>query len=166
MEKRWIILFVGLIAVSIFGLFIQEPPSLWNELPEEVSQMLNAADIAWMITAAGLVMLMTPGLSFFYGGMVRSKNVISTMVQSVVVMGLISIVWVVVGFSLAFGDSWYGLVGDPRTFFMFTGLLQSCVWHCKNQCQTRMKLTQKSLLARIKTSQKNLLFFKKCRNML
>jgi Amt family ammonium transporter len=117
-KKRWIILFLTLIAVSIFGLFIKEPPSLW-ELDEETRKLLDMADIAWMITAAGLVMLMTPGLSFFYGGMVRSKNVISTMVQSVVVMGLISIVWVVVGFSLAFGDSWYGLIGDPRTFFMF-----------------------------------------------
>ncbi|MCL2005678.1 MAG: ammonium transporter [Planctomycetaceae bacterium] len=115
-KKRWIILFFLLVAVSTLGLFI--PDSLW-ELDEETAKLLNPSDIAWMITATGLVMLMTPGLSFFYGGMVRSKNVISTMIQSVMAMGLISIVWLVVGFSLAFGESWYGFIGDPRTFFMF-----------------------------------------------
>jgi Amt family ammonium transporter len=77
------------------------------------------ADLAWMMTAAGLVLLMTPGLSFFYGGMVRKKNVISTMLQSLMAMIVISIVWVVVGFSLAFGDDIGGVIGDPRTFFMF-----------------------------------------------
>jgi ammonium transporter, Amt family len=76
-------------------------------------------DLAWMMTAAGLVLLMTPGLSFFYGGMVQKKNVISTMLQSLMAMMVISIVWVVVGFSLAFGDDIGGVIGDPRTFFMF-----------------------------------------------
>jgi Amt family ammonium transporter len=79
----------------------------------------NPADVAWMLTASALVLLMTPGLSFFYGGMVRPKNVISTMLQSFVAMGLISLLWVAVGFSLAFGDSIGGIIGDPRTFFMF-----------------------------------------------
>src|SRR5438105_14486365 len=72
-----------------------------------------------MLTATGLVLLMTPGLSFFYGGMVRTKNVVSTMLQSFVAMAAISILWIVVGFSLAFGDSIHGVIGDPRTFFMF-----------------------------------------------
>ena len=128
-KKRWIVLFLSLIAISVLGLFITEPPALWGT--EEVTiagaELLNQADIAWMIAATCLVMLMTPGLSFFYGGMVRAKNVISTMLQSVLAMGLISIVWVVVGFSLAFGksvgitigDTFYGFFGDPRTFFMF-----------------------------------------------
>ena len=65
---------------------------------------------------------MTPGLSFFYGGMVRKKNVISTMMQSVVAMGLITVVWVIVGFSLSFGDSIGGIIGNPLTFFMFRGV--------------------------------------------
>ena len=78
-----------------------------------------AGDVAWMLTAAGLVLLMTPGLSFFYGGMVQRKNVISTMLQSLMAMIVISIVWVVVGFSLAFGDDLYGVIGNPLTFFMF-----------------------------------------------
>ena len=72
-----------------------------------------------MMTAAGLVLLMTPGLSFFYGGMVQKKNVISTMLQSLMAMIVISLVWVVFGFSLAFGDDIGGIIGDPRTFFMF-----------------------------------------------
>src|SRR5450759_1018785 len=58
-----------------------------------------AGDLAWMLTASGLVLLMTPGLSFFYGGMVQKKNVISTMLQSLMAMIVISIVWVVFGFS-------------------------------------------------------------------
>ena len=118
MKKRWLILFGLLVATCIFGLFIPESETLFNP-DEDTMALLNKADIAWMITATGLVMLMTPGLSYFYGGMVGKKNVISTMIQSVMAMGLISVVWVVVGFSLAFGDSFYGLVGDPRTFFMF-----------------------------------------------
>jgi Amt family ammonium transporter len=80
---------------------------------------LNAGDTAWMLAASALVLFMTPGLSFFYGGMVRSRNVVSTMLQSFVAMGVIGVLWVVVGFSLAFGDSIGGLIGDPRTFLMF-----------------------------------------------
>ncbi len=82
---------------------------------------LNFGSIAWMITASGLVMLMTPGLSFFYGGMVSVKNVISTMLQSFIALGVISVLWYVVGFSLAFGDDLggWGIIGDPRTFFLF-----------------------------------------------
>lgn len=82
----------------------------------------NTGDIAWMLTASGLVLLMTPGLSFFYGGMVGPKNVISTMLQSFIALGVISIVWYVVGFSLAFGDSLGGFVGNPMTHFMFNGV--------------------------------------------
>jgi Amt family ammonium transporter len=78
-----------------------------------------AGDVAWMLTAAGLVLLMTPGLSFFYGGMVQKKNVISTMLQSFMAMVVVTIVWIVVGFSLAFGDSIHGLIGNPATYFMF-----------------------------------------------
>jgi Amt family ammonium transporter len=90
--------------------------------PAKTGGPINSGDVAWMLTATGLVLLMTPGLSFFYGGMVRHKNVISTMLQSFMAMGIISILWIVVGFSLAFGDSVGGLVGHPGTFFMFRGV--------------------------------------------
>ena len=82
----------------------------------------NPGDIAWMLTAAALVLLMTPGLSFFYGGMVSFKNVVSTMLQSMIALGVISLVWVVVGFSLAFGNSIGGVIGNPLTFLMFDGV--------------------------------------------
>jgi Amt family ammonium transporter len=72
-----------------------------------------------MITAWGLVMLMTPGLGFFYGGMVRPKNIISTILQSFISLGVISILWVVIGFSLTFGDDIGGIIGNPLTYFMF-----------------------------------------------
>lgn len=117
-KLRWLVMFSLVLIFSVLGLFIQEPASQFSVAPEVLAR-LDKADIAWMITASALVMLMTPGLSFFYGGMVRPKNVISTMLQSIISIGLVSVLWVVVGFSLAFGDSIYGLVGDPRTFFMF-----------------------------------------------
>lgn len=79
----------------------------------------SAGDISWLMCATGLVLLMTPGLSFFYGGMVSRKNVISTMLQSVVALGVISILWIVVGFSIAFGPSLHGLIGNPFTYAMF-----------------------------------------------
>src|SRR5262249_54011810 len=64
------------------------------------------------------VLIMTPGLSFFYAGMVRTRNVVSTMLQSFVAMGAMSVLWLVVGFSLAFGDSLGGIIGNPATYFM------------------------------------------------
>ncbi len=83
---------------------------------------ISAGDTAWMLTATALVLLMTPGLSFFYGGMVRRENIISTMLQSFLAMGVVSVLWVVVGFSLCFGDSLGGLIGNPFTFLMFRGV--------------------------------------------
>lgn len=64
---------------------------------------MESGDIAWVLTAAALVAFMTPGLAFFYGGMVRSKNILGMLMQNIFAMGLISIVWVSIGFSLAFG---------------------------------------------------------------
>jgi len=79
----------------------------------------NSADIAWIIVATALVFLMTPGLAFFYGGMVHRKNVLSTMMKSVVAAGVVSVLWVVVGFSLCFGDTIGGFIGNPTTFLFF-----------------------------------------------
>lgn len=84
---------------------------------------INTGDTAWMLTATALVLLMTPGLAFFYGGMIQPKNILSTMLQSFIAMGLVSVLWVVVGFSIAFGDSvgpeGFGLFGNPTTFMFF-----------------------------------------------
>jgi ammonium transporter, Amt family len=98
-------------------------------LPASVpSENIDTADTAWMLTATGLVLLMTPGLAFFYGGMVNKKNVISTMLQAFIAMAVIVIVWVVVGFSLSFGDSVGGVFGNPSSFFMMKGVLQHAPW--------------------------------------
>src|SRR5476651_1490248 len=89
---------------------------------------IDSGDTAWMLTATALVLIMTPGLAFFYGGMVTKKNVLSTMMQSFVCMGIITIIWVIFGFSLAFGNSIHGVIGDPRTFFMMKGMLGNATW--------------------------------------
>jgi Amt family ammonium transporter len=116
MKKFWSTAFGILFIVSLLG-------ALWPHTTQVITgEPASPADIAWMLTATGLVLLMTPGLSYFYGGMVSSKNVISTMLQSFIAMGLISILWVVVGFSLAFGESMGGFIGNPFTYFMFNGV--------------------------------------------
>ncbi|MFP3334453.1 ammonia channel protein, partial [Pseudomonas sp. SIMBA_064] len=72
-------------------------------LAEEAAPALNSGDTAWMLTATALVLFMTiPGLALFYGGMVRSKNVLSVMMQCFAITGLMSILWVVYGYSMAF----------------------------------------------------------------
>ena len=74
---------------------------------------INAGDTAWMLTSTALVFFMMPGLALFYGGLAGAKNVIAMMVQSFVAIGLISLLWVIVGYSLAFGaDHWGGIIGS------------------------------------------------------
>ena len=72
---------------------------------------INGADTAWMLISTALVMLMTPGLALFYGGMVRSKNVLSTIMMSFMSLGVIGILWALYGYSLAFGTDWGGIIG-------------------------------------------------------
>ena len=71
---------------------------------------MNQADTAWMLVATALVLLMTPALAFFYGGLVRSKNALNTMMMSFISMGFVAVAWAVVGYSLAFtaGTDWLG----------------------------------------------------------
>jgi len=78
---------------------------------------VNAGDTAWVLTATAMVLFMTPGLAFFYGGMVRSKNVLGMLMQNFFAMGLIGVLWAVVGFSIAFGDGG-GYVGNLDFAFM------------------------------------------------
>ena len=99
MKRITTIPFALLVVISLAAVVLPE------RKPATTGGPIVTGDVAWMLTATGLVLLMTPGLSFFYGGVVRTKNMISTMLQSFVAMGIISILWVVVGFSLAFGDS-------------------------------------------------------------
>ena len=83
---------------------------------------INPGDTAWVLISAALVMLMTPGLAFFYGGLVRDKNVLGTIMHSFVVISIVSILWVVVGYSLAFGPDHWGLIGGfDWTFLRHVG---------------------------------------------
>jgi len=79
---------------------------------------MNSGDTAWLLVSAGLVMLMTPGLALFYGGMVQGKNVLSTFMHSFFALGLVTVQFVLVGYSLCFGTSWNGMIGG----FDFVGL--------------------------------------------
>ena len=106
----------AMVIIAIAGIFAPEP-----SFDCDFSK-IDAADVAWLITATIFVLMMTPGLSFFYGGMVGAKNVISTMLQSFIAMGIISVLWVVFGFSLCFGDDIGGVIGDPTTFLMFNNV--------------------------------------------
>ena len=86
---------------------------------------MNQADTAWMLMATAMVLLMTPALAFFYGGLVRSKNVLNTMMMSFISMGFVGVLWAVLGYSLAFsaGSSWVG--GLSNAFLVGVGLEES-----------------------------------------
>ena len=83
-----------------------------------VSGAQNSADTAWMIVATALVMLMTPGLAFFYGGLSRGKAVLNTMMMSFVALGVVAIVWVVAGYTIAFGSGGNAFIGGFGNLFL------------------------------------------------
>lgn len=113
--------FAVLLIIAILALFIPL-------LPNFDEGKYSAPDIAFVLIASALVFLMTPGLAFFYGGMVHRKNVLSTMIKSVVAAGVITVLWIVVGFSLAFGDTIGGFIGNPTTFLFFQGVNSGPAW--------------------------------------
>ncbi|MFO1535205.1 MAG: ammonium transporter, partial [Thermoplasmatota archaeon] len=76
--------------------------------------MLDTGDTAFMLVSTALVMLMTAGLAFFYGGLVRSKNALTVKMQSFAAFGVVGAVWAIVGYTLAFGDDVHGLIGNLR----------------------------------------------------
>ena len=84
---------------------------------------MDAGSIAWLLTASALVLFMTPGLAFFYGGLVRAKNVLNLMMQCFMVMGLVSITWVLWGYSIAFGPTIGGFIGNPTTHLGLNGII-------------------------------------------
>ncbi|CAN5540088.1 ammonium transporter [soil metagenome] len=117
--------FFILVAIAVAAIFVPSA-SLFND----EGKLYNAADTAWIIVATALVFLMTPGLAFFYGGMVHRKNVISTMIKSVVAAGVVSVLWIVVGYSLCFGPSvgGLGLIGDPTSHLFFKDIASGAPW--------------------------------------
>jgi Amt family ammonium transporter len=113
--------FLVLVAIAVAALFVPT-------LPNFDDGKYVPADIAWVLVAAALVFLMTPGLAFFYGGMVNRKNVLSTMMKSVVAAGVVGVLWIVVGYSLAFGDSIGGFIGNPGTHLFFKDVASGEPW--------------------------------------
>lgn len=125
MKIKWKLAFLITIAAPLVSLvWTVKEPILENF---GTLDQLVPADIAWLLTASCLVLLMTPGLSLFYGGMVGKKNLISTMLQSFISLGVVTMLWVVVGFSLSFGDpigitingTHYGIIGNPFQYPFF-----------------------------------------------
>lgn len=113
--------FAVLSAIAIASLFVPA-------LPNFDAGKYVPADVVWVMVAAALVFLMTPGLAFFYGGMVNRKNVLSTMMKSVVAAGLVGVLWIVVGYSLCFGESVNGLIGNPGTHLFFKDVASGEPW--------------------------------------
>lgn len=114
--------FLVLAIVALLSIFVKPVADFAD------TSKYNSADIAWIIVATALVFLMTPGLAFFYGGMVHRKNVISTMIKSVVAAGVVSVIWICFGYSLCFGESINGLIGDPTTHLFFKGVNSGEPW--------------------------------------
>jgi ammonium transporter, Amt family len=109
----------GVKRVALGVLFLMGAPALAAAQQAAPPPAINQADTAWMLIATALVLLMTPALAFFYGGLVRSKNALNTMMMSFIALGFVAILWAVFGYSLAFapGNNW---IGDTSRFFLKT----------------------------------------------
>src|SRR6201994_4782692 len=83
----------------------------------------DTGDTAWMLASSALVLLMTPGLAFFYGGMVRARSVLNMIMMSISAMGVVTILWELYGYSMAFGNDKDDFVGDPTDYFGLKGLI-------------------------------------------
>jgi Amt family ammonium transporter len=110
MKQKMFLIASGILLISIFLIALS-----YAQVPQSGStQNLNGADTAWVSVAAALVMLMTPALGFFYGGLVRQKNIVSTIVQCLIIFAISTGVWTLWGYSLAFGQSVAGLFGNLK----------------------------------------------------
>jgi len=94
--------------LAVFSLLLMPVPALADA---SAAGVINSGDTAWMLTSTALVLIMTPGLAFFYAGMVRTKNVVSTLYQNFIALGVIGVLWAIIGYSLAF-SSGIPLIGD------------------------------------------------------
>lgn len=121
-SPKQVLPFLILAAVAILACFIKPIIDFAD------TGKYSPADIAWIIVATALVFLMTPGLAFFYGGMVHRKNVLSTMIKSMVAAGIVSVLWIVVGYSLCFGDDIGGFIGSPMTHLFYKGVNSGAPW--------------------------------------
>src|ERR1700761_6901387 len=108
--RRWLAIAIlclplGLIAQSSVPASADAQSDRIAKLEQQIADSKSSADNAWMLMSSALVLLMTgPGLALFYGGLVRKKNVLATMMQSFALMAIITVVWAIIGYSLAFGE--------------------------------------------------------------
>jgi Amt family ammonium transporter len=116
------IILISLLVVTFFSNLI------FNQKSIAATTQFDTGDVSWMLVATALVLLMTPGLGFFYGGMVGKKNVISTMLQSFMAMVIVSLLWVVIGFGLSFGPSIGGVIGNPSPYLFFQNVGVNTSW--------------------------------------
>lgn len=128
-KAKQILPFLILVTIAIVAMFVKPTA---DYVPGEKDPQYSSSDIAWVLVSTALVFLMTPGLAFFYGGMVNRKNVISTMIKSVVAAGIVGVLWVVCGFSLAFGESINGFIGNPSTYAFYHGVKSGAAWPLAN----------------------------------
>jgi Amt family ammonium transporter len=120
-KARLTTLMVGLAGVLVPLVAMAEEAVQAAAAPASVAPVLNTGDTAWMLISSALVLLMLPGLALFYGGMVRSKNVLSTMMHSFVAMGIVGVQWVVIGYTLSFGPDLGGGFLGGLSKAMFNG---------------------------------------------
>jgi Amt family ammonium transporter len=120
------VILITILVLSIFSIYLFVQPTTLGA--HVIALKLDTGDTAWMIVATALVLLMTPGLGFFYGGMVGKKNVISTVLQSFMAMVIVTVLWVVVGFGLCFGPTIGGFIGNPMPNLFFQGVSANTAW--------------------------------------
>jgi Amt family ammonium transporter len=109
---------MGKVFLILLAFASAAPAQTLADLDKAVKSAQSAGDNAWMLVSAALVLMMTgPGLALFYGGLVRTKNVLSTMMHSFVLMALVTVIWAVIGYTMAFGD-WNSFVGGGQYLFL------------------------------------------------
>jgi len=106
------LLFSILVCVPFAALAQEAAPAVVPAAASAPASKIDAGDTAWVLVSSALVMLMTPGLAMFYGGMVRKKNVLGTIMHSFIAIAIVSIQWVLVGYSLSFGPDVKGIIGN------------------------------------------------------
>jgi ammonium transporter, Amt family len=119
---REVIPFVALTIVALASLFFPTGAGFAD------TSKYSTGDITWVLIATALVFLMTPGLAFFYGGMVNRKNVLSTMIKSFVAAGIVTVLWLTVGYGMSFGTSVNGLIGNPMSHLFYSGVVSGAPW--------------------------------------
>ena len=117
-QGRAVLYSLGALLLPTLAYAADDPAVRMDALEAAAKSAQSAGDNAWMLTSAALVLLMTgPGLALFYGGLVRKKNILATMMQSFTMMAVITVLWAIVGYSLAFGEG-SPFIGDLRYLFL------------------------------------------------